>query len=135
VDYAAAGLTDAPGRGWWPGRALVRAATLALAATLLAACASQPRAPEGSCMQRTMDSLDLSGLPSPRMHCVAAGTIEQRCGWFASVAAGLGKEFADAFGPGDAQWSDLKANAAGRDCARRADDPAALPDCCAAAGY
>lgn len=86
-------------------------------------------------MQRTMDSLSLDGLPDSRKHCVAAGTIEQRCGWFASVAAGLGKEFSDAFGPGDAEWSDLRANAAGRDCAGRVADPGDLPACCAASGY
>lgn len=86
-------------------------------------------------MQRTMDSLDLSGLPSPRKHCLASATIRQRCGWLAALVAGLGKEFADTFGPGDAQWSDLKANAAGRECAGQVADEAALPDCCAAAGY
>lgn len=86
-------------------------------------------------MQRAMDSLELAGLPDPRKHCVAAGTIEQRCGWVASLVAGLGKEASDAFGPGDAEWSDLKANAAGRDCGARIEDPAALPVCCEAAGY
>lgn len=86
-------------------------------------------------MQRTMDALDLSGLPNPRKHCVAAGTIGQRCGWFAALVAGTGKEFADAFGPGDAAWSDLRANAAGRDCAGRVATPADLPACCEASGY
>jgi hypothetical protein len=102
---------------------------------LPAACASPPRAPAWTCMQRTMDSLELSGVSDDRKHCLASGAIAIRCGSVSAFLAGWGKEAADVFGPGDPSWHDLKADRAGRDCARAAPDETALPECCAKSGY
>lgn len=102
---------------------------------LLAACAANPRAPESSCMQRTVDSLALAGESDRRKHCLAAGAIAIRCGGGSAWVAGYAKEISDAFGPGDASTADLAANAAGRECAQRSADERELPGCCAAAGY
>jgi hypothetical protein len=104
-------------------------------AVLLPACAANPRAPESSCMQRTVDSLPLDGLPDLRKHCLAAAAIAVRCGAGTAFMAGYAKEIADAFGPGDASTVDLAANAAGRECAQRSAEDHSLPGCCAAAGY
>ena len=96
------------------------------------ACAGPPRAPAGSCMQQTMDSLQLEGLSDLRRHCVAAGTIAARCGSTDAFVAGHAKEAADFFGPGDVSREDLRANRAGRNCARTGER---LDECCARAGY
>jgi hypothetical protein len=86
-------------------------------------------------MQRAVDALTLDGLPAPRRHCLAAGTISIRCGSADALVAGYAKETADAFGPGDSSLADLAANAAGRECATRSVDEQALAECCAQAGY
>lgn len=99
------------------------------------ACASPPRAPASSCMQQTVDALDLSGLSNDRKHCLASGSIALRCGTLPAWAAGYGKEMADLMGPGNFQRRDLRANSAGRACADRSADERALPACCANAGF
>lgn len=86
-------------------------------------------------MQRTMDSLQLSTMNDDRKHCVASGVIAIRCGTFSAFLAGWGKEAADIVGPGDPSWHDLKADKAGRDCARLPTDEAAMPMCCMNTGY
>lgn len=121
-----------------------------LLALVTTTCATLPRAPAGSCMQRTVDSLHLSGLPGNRQHCLASGTIALRCGSASAWMAGYGKEMADLFGHGRFQRQDLRANAAGRECAASlAEESLAgealtdqapvsderLADCCAARGY
>ena len=115
------------------GRGLI--AALLLCGLLLGGCSANPRAPESSCMQRTMDSLALEGNTDLRRHCIAAGAIAIRCGSFDAFVAGHAKEIADAFGPGDASRRDLAANQAGRRCAQRSADEQRLADCCGAAGY
>jgi hypothetical protein len=82
-----------------------------------------------------MDSLHLEGLADARQHCFAAGTIAIRCGSGSAWLAGFGKEFADLFGTGDAEWRDISANRAGRRCAARSKDEALLNTCCEHAGY
>jgi hypothetical protein len=109
--------------------------TLAILALVLVSCASMPRAPASSCMQRTVDSLDLALLAGDRKHCLASGTISLRCGPASAWIAGYGKEFGDLFGPGSFQRRDLRANAAGRRCAGSAASEGELPACCADAGY
>jgi hypothetical protein len=94
-----------------------------------------PRASAGSCIQRTVDSLQLDGLPDARRHCLAAGTIAIRCGGASAFMAGYGKELSDVFGPGDAEWRDIVANRAGRRCAGQGTDAALLSACCEQAGY
>jgi hypothetical protein len=135
MHYAAPGPLDAERPWFLVGPAAQRASRIAALALLLGACAAMPRAPASSCMQRTMDALDLAGLSDPRKHCVAAGAIRQRCGWLSSMTAGLGKELSDAFGPGDAAFADLEADGAGRECGARSADEALLRACCADAGY
>ncbi len=112
---------------------------IGLLALVTTACATLPQAPAGSCMQRTMDSLDLAGLPGNRQHCLASGTIALRCGSASAWMAGYGKEMADLFGPGRFQRQDLRANAAGRKCAASLADEGVdrerLAACCAARGY
>ncbi len=108
---------------------------LCLVGMALASCASAPRAPASSCMQQTVDSLELSGLSEDRKHCLASGTIALRCGSASAWVAGYGKEVADLFGPGRFQRRDLRANSAGRDCSSGAADEKELPACCAGAGY
>jgi hypothetical protein len=86
-------------------------------------------------MQRTMDSLQLAAMSDDRKHCLASGVIALRCGRGSAFLAGWGKEAADIFGPGDPSWHDLRADRAGRDCARASTDEAVLPGCCAKSGY
>lgn len=123
----------ADARAWLAGRGMI--VVLLLCSLLLGACSANPRAPESSCMQRTVDSLALDGLPDIRKHCLAAGAIAIRCGSADAFVAGHAKEIADAFGPGDASRRDLAANKAGRRCAQRSADEGLLPACCAGAGY
>lgn len=108
---------------------------LLLGPLVLASCTSPPRAPSGSCIQQTMDSLKLGGLAGDRQHCVASGTIALRCGRVSAFTAGYGKELADFFGPGLVQRRDIRANAGGRDCAARVTGEGDLAACCAASGY
>lgn len=113
----------------------VRQRGFALLAIALASCSSPPRAPASSCMQQTMDSLSLAGLSNDRQHCLASGSIALRCGPATAWLAGYGKEVADAFGPGQVQQRDLRANAAGRSCASQSASEQDLAGCCADAGF
>ncbi|MFO1464921.1 MAG: hypothetical protein U1F35_00520 [Steroidobacteraceae bacterium] len=70
------------------------------------------------------------GLRDKQAHCLAAGLIARHCSVTEAYLAGAGKEIADLFGHGDAQWSDWKADRAGIACARRAQDDGALGRCC-----
>ena len=100
---------------------------------------STPRAPASTCMQQTVNSLDLDRLSGDRKHCLASATIALRCGPASAWMAGYGKEFGDLFGPGSFQQRDLRANAGGRRCAVsaasariKASVPEAQPMACAA---
>jgi hypothetical protein len=108
---------------------------LAVLALVLVSCASTPRAPASTCMQQTVNSLDLAPLSGDRKHCLASATISLRCGSSSAWVAGYGKEFGDLFGPGSFQQRDLQANAAGRRCGALAVSEADLPACCADAGF
>jgi hypothetical protein len=108
---------------------------VAILALVLVSCASTPRAPATTCMQRTVDSLDLASLSAERRHCLVSGTIVLRCGSASAWVAGYGKEIGDLFGPGNFQQLDLRANAAGRRCAAGAASEVDLPACCAGAGF
>ena len=88
------------------------------------------------CMRAALASHDLAALPDDQAHCVAAGVIAARCSVGEAMLASLGKEIADAFGQGDAQWRDLQADRRGIACARATfpnGDMAALEQCCRAA--
>ena len=109
--------------------------SLAILALVMVSCASMPRAPASSCMQQTLDSLDLAPLSGDRKHCLASAAIALRCGSASAWIAGYGKEFGDLFGPGSFQQRELEANAAGRRCGATVAGEADLPACCAVAGY
>ncbi|MEQ1803136.1 MAG: hypothetical protein ABL989_14505 [Gammaproteobacteria bacterium] len=107
----------------------------AIVALALVSCASPPRAPASSCMQQTLDSLDLSRQSNDRKHCVASGSIALRCGTGSAWAAGYAKELADLLGPGNFQRRDLRANSAGRRCAGASAREQDLAACCGSAGF
>jgi hypothetical protein len=135
VCFAAERLFTPADHGRLPGRPATRRLLRLALPLFVSACAAMPRAPADSCMQQTMDSLEVGGLADMRQHCLAAGTIAIRCGGLSATMAGYGKELADVFGPGDAEWRDVAANRAGRRCAGRSKDEAVLSACCEREGY
>ena len=99
----------------------------------LAGCASAPDRPARSsvgCAEATLDQHLPSGLSDKRAHCIAGGLIARFCSPTEARLAGLGKEMRDAFGPGDADWSDWQATRAGVRCAASAADVASIIACC-----
>ena len=120
----------------------MRFAMWLMAAAALAACASTlPRAASTphACMAAVRNALPPDA-PDPRKHCLASAGIVLRCSSSEAVMAGWGKEIEDFFGHGDASSEDLKADAAGRACAKRSrdtliPDEVALASCCEASGY
>ena len=71
-----------------------------------------------------------AGLTDKRAHCIAGGLIARFCSPAEARLAGLGKELRDAFGSGDADWSDWQATRAGVRCAAAAADVASIIACC-----
>ncbi len=61
---------------------------------------------------------------------MAGGLIARFCSPAEARLAGLGKELRDAFGHGDASWSDWRATRMGVHCAKSAGDVAAIAACC-----
>jgi hypothetical protein len=76
-----------------------------------------------------------AAVPEKRAHCLASGLIARYCSVSEAHLAGAGKELRDLLGEGDAESSDLRANRAGIDCARRSQDDQELVRCCADGGY
>ncbi|MGH8186767.1 MAG: hypothetical protein ACREUC_09405 [Steroidobacteraceae bacterium] len=76
-----------------------------------------------------------TALPEKRAHCLASGLIARYCSVGEAHLAGAGKELRDLLGAGDAESSDLRANRAGIDCARHAQDDQELARCCSERGY
>lgn len=68
-------------------------------------------------------------------HCMVAGEIYKQCGPVSANVASIGKEIQDVFGPGNAEWDDLKADYAGIDCAANPECNQSLEECCIAKGY
>lgn len=58
--------------------------------------------------------------------------IARYCSKTEATLASIGKEVRDLFGPGDADWADLRADRAGLRCAGEAGDDA-VAQCCLAA--
>jgi hypothetical protein len=54
-------------------------------------------------------------------HCVVACEITGRCGKFAAIVAGIGKEIMDVVGDGNAEWEDWKADLKEIECAEDID--------------
>ena len=99
----------------------------------LASCASAPdRSARSSvgCAEATLDQYLPSGLSDKRAHCIAGGLIARFCSPTEARLAGLGKEMRDAFGSGDADWSDWQATRAGVRCAPSAAKVASIVACC-----
>jgi hypothetical protein len=111
-----------------------------LAAVCIALCACVPlagrelRAANSSlgCMQRVRDEKLPVGMNDEMKHCVAAGLIARYCSRTEAWMASVGKEIEDAFGSGDAQWSDIHADRSGVTCARAASSDEQLRQCCGA---
>jgi hypothetical protein len=107
----------------------------------LAGCASipnRPPRPEPSsygCMRAVVREKLPPDLPDKRAHCVASGLIARYCSVSEAHLAGAGKELRDLLGKGDAETSDLRANRAGIDCARQAENDHGLARCCSDRGY
>jgi hypothetical protein len=70
-------------------------------------------------------------LPDKQAHCLAAGLIARYCSQTEAYIAGAGKEWRDLFTGGDVEWADWRADRVGINCARHAQDDAALTACCA----
>lgn len=111
----------------------MQSSTALLILGLLAGCASAPDRPARSsvgCAQATVDEHLVDGLTDKRAHCIAGGLIARFCSPTEARLAGLGKEMRDAFGPGDADWSDWQATRAGVRCAASAANVASIVACC-----
>jgi hypothetical protein len=109
------------------------------AAALLSGCTplsrNESRAAHSSlgCMRAAIETQKETTLPDDQAHCLAAGSIAMRCSVAEALLASLGKEISDVFGRGDAQWSDLQADARGIRCAQTisAGGNTSLAACCA----
>jgi hypothetical protein len=109
---------------------------MAVACLVLCACVPlagrELRAADSSlgCMQRVRDEMLPAGMDDETKHCVAAGMIARYCSRAEAWMASYGKEIEDAFGHGDAQWSDIQADRRGVTCARAASSDEQLRQCC-----
>jgi hypothetical protein len=109
--------------------------TVVLAGALLmtsSACSTQHARPARStvgCAEAVVGQLP-PALTDPEKHCLASALMVQQCSRAEAWLAGWGKEAADAFGAGDADWDDLRADRVGRDCAGTADSTTGLLACC-----
>lgn len=82
------------------------------------------------CAQAVVDRHLPAGLHDKRAHCVAGGLIARFCSPTEARLAGLGKELRDAFGTGDADWSDWQATRSGVRCAASRADVVSIIACC-----
>ena len=115
-----------------------RAVLLALFATALGACVplsgGQRLARSSlSCARAAVGNSVPEGIPDKRAHCLATASIAKNCSVAEAYGAGVGKELKDLFSAGDAEWGDLRADAAGVRCARANEGDAGVEACCRAA--
>src|SRR4051794_181757 len=121
--------------GFMKGKRVIATFSVALFA-VIGGCASipnrPPRPPPSSlcCMQAVVREKVSRDLHDKLQHCLAAGFIARYCSRIEARIAGVGKEVADLFTGGDAQWSDLQADWKGIRCARDARDDRELSECC-----
>jgi hypothetical protein len=73
-----------------------------------------------ACAQRAMAGPDYQSMNDKLAHCLASAKITLACGARYARFAGVGKEWLDALGAGDASREDLRANGLGRECAAKA---------------
>lgn len=119
-------------------RNVVRAIVALLSIGTAAGCASTTARPATSsygCMQSVTREKLPANLPDARAHCLAAGLIARYCSTSEAYLAGMGKELRDLLGAGDAEWKDWRADRAGIDCARQAEDDVELERCCSSRGH
>lgn len=83
-----------------------------------------------SCARAAVNSSVPEGIPDKRAHCLATASIARNCSVTEAYGAGVGKELKDLFSAGDAEWGDLRADAAGVRCARAATGEIDLQACC-----
>jgi hypothetical protein len=62
---------------------------------------------------------DYKAMNDKQAHCLASAKITLACGARYARFAGVGKEWLDALGMGDASREDLRANGLGRECAAK----------------
>lgn len=77
-----------------------------------------------------MDAAVPQAVPDKQAHCLASAAIAWRCSVMEAYGAGIAKEIKDMFGHGDAEWADLRADAAGVRCARSAHSESDIRGCC-----
>lgn len=82
------------------------------------------------CAQAVVDRHLPAGLHDKQAHCVAGGLIARFCSPTEARLAGLGKELRDAFGTGDADWSDWQATRSGVRCAAARAGVVSIIACC-----
>jgi len=70
-----------------------------------------------------------------RLHCLAAAQIARQCSVSEAYLASIGKELADLFGAGDAEWSDWRADRVGVRCGRESSMQPDTDACCERQGY
>jgi hypothetical protein len=87
------------------------------------------------CMEAVVREKVPRDLIDKHRHCLAGGLIARYCSVSEAHLAGLGKELSDLLGPGDAEWSDWRADRAGVRCARESVTDADVAVCCTRAGY
>ena len=117
----------------------VRAIALAsLSAAALSACvplSGRQRLAQSSisCARAAVSRAVPEGIPDKRAHCLATASIARNCSAAEAYGAGIAKELMDLFSAGDAEWGDLRADAAGVRCARTASGEPDVDACCRAA--
>jgi hypothetical protein len=119
-----------------------RMVAVLMAMANLTACASIANRPQRAahssygCMDAVVKEKVPANLPDKRQHCLAGGFIARYCSITEAYLAGAGKEMRDLFSRGDtAQWQDWQADRVGIECAREAQDDAAVAACCSERGY
>jgi hypothetical protein len=109
---------------------------LVLTCLMLGACATAANRPEVStlgCVQSVLMRHVPAGLNDKQAHCLAAGLISRYCSRTEANMAAAGKEIADLFDAGDAEWADWRADRAGIRCAKAAISDEAVSECCKSA--
>lgn len=98
---------------------------------LTAGCAPAPTRPVSTvgCATTVVRGLP-QGLTDKMQHCAAAALIARHCSRTEAWLVAAGKETADVFGAGDAEWADWNADREGLACERLGADDAQIMKCC-----
>jgi hypothetical protein len=96
---------------------------IGLISILLCACAplsgtQRVAVSTSDCVRAAVAGQLPSNVSDKHAHCHAAALIARHCSATEAYLAGLGKEWLDLLGSGDAEWGDLRADWAGVRCAR-----------------